>query len=627
MNLKSALFIAFVILSSPICALAAPSNVELMYKGARSQYVALFSSPKKMADRAKWMDVINRFRLIARKYPKSPKAAEALYNVGLLYKNMYRQFGHASDRGEAVAAFGEVIAKHPKSRFVADARRSIGDLQFMAKENDQARKTYKSARVKKVVPASVMAKNASAKAAESPPKKTGTPAKLVEPAPKAIESAAKQPAKEAPAAEKTAEKAPEPAPAADEGDEEATVVNLRRYSNGGYTRLVIDLSERTAYRAEREKDSDKLYIDLMDTKVASTLAREQKFGDGMAKGVTFSAAEGYTRVTIAMAEATATHHVLALPNPSRVVIDLNRAAPSRTAPESIEQILRPEPKAEAKEEVKAAGPPEKAEAKKQAEKQATAKPGKGEEHAFAFKPVKGYTGSYAIKTIVIDPGHGGKDPGAIGPTGLKEKDAALSISKQLKVELERRLNCRVVLTRNDDRFLELDERTVFANSMNADLFLSIHLNASRNPAARGIETYFMSPSRSKDEMETASRENMLALKSNNETENDLAYIMSDLINTQKVNESSQLADTVQRAAVKGMRPYYGGVKDKGVKQAMFYVLWRATMPSALVETSFISNRDEERRLRTPEYVASLAKSIASGVENYTRTYMVAADGR
>jgi N-acetylmuramoyl-L-alanine amidase len=228
-----------------------------------------------------------------------------------------------------------------------------------------------------------------------------------------------------------------------------------------------------------------------------------------------------------------------------------------------------------------------------------------------------------IRTIVLDPGHGGKDPGAIGPTGLKEKDIALDIAKRLKPILESRLKCKVYLTRTTDKFLELDERTMFANSVNADLFVSIHLNASRDRRARGVETYFLSPARSKDELETAARENMMALGSQDDIENDLAYIMSDMSNTQKVNDSSALAGSIQNNMTSALRRANIPVKDKGVKQAMFYVLWRASMPSALVETGFISNREEERRFKSSQYREDIAESIAAGLSSYGREYMVA----
>lgn len=336
------------------------------------------------------------------------------------------------------------------------------------------------------------------------------------------------------------------------------------------------------------KNPGRIFIDFLDTGFSTSVPKVIRYKDGMARSLRVAKNKSsITRVVVDLAEQQVFYKVTALYNPYRIVIDIGRNNTGKVAQKSIR--------------------PHTSKIKKHAR----------------IRPPTLKKSRKNIRTIVIDPGHGGKDPGAIGPTGLKEKDVTLSIAKSLKKELEKRLNARVILTRSRDTFLELDERTVIANSFNADIFISIHVNASHNRKARGIETYFLSPARSKDELATAARENMISAKNASEVENDLTYILSDLENTSKVNDSVQLAGSIQRSTVKGMRRKHSGIKDKGVKQAMFYVLWRATMPSVLVETGFVTNRSEEKRFKSSAYKRQLAKAIADGIINYHRTYMLA----
>jgi len=221
-----------------------------------------------------------------------------------------------------------------------------------------------------------------------------------------------------------------------------------------------------------------------------------------------------------------------------------------------------------------------------------------------------------VRRIVVDPGHGGKDFGAPGFTpGIHEKDVVLEISKRVARKIREELNLEAVMTRSDDRYLTLEERTAFANTRGADLFVSIHTNASRDPRAFGTETYFLNLATDDESIRVAAMENATSTKNIS----DLSSILSDLLKNAKINESSRLAEMVQYALVKNLsRRGYDRVKDKGVKQAPFYVLLGARMPSILVETAFISNRDECRLLTTSAYQEHLAESIVQGLRGYIR---------
>ncbi len=224
-----------------------------------------------------------------------------------------------------------------------------------------------------------------------------------------------------------------------------------------------------------------------------------------------------------------------------------------------------------------------------------------------------------VKKVVVDAGHGGKDPGAKGPTGLKEKQVVLKVAKKVAYKLKKRLGCQVILTRRGDRFLPLEQRTAIANARKADLFISIHANASRNRRARGIETYFLNFALDKRAMAVAARENATSTKRISELQN----ILKDIMKNTKINESARLARHIQNNLVGVLKKRYRGIKNLGVKQAPFFVLIGARMPSVLVEISFISNRKEERHLKDDRYLDQIAEGIVRGIESYARDTQMA----
>ncbi|NIM01625.1 MAG: N-acetylmuramoyl-L-alanine amidase, partial [Acidobacteria bacterium] len=201
------------------------------------------------------------------------------------------------------------------------------------------------------------------------------------------------------------------------------------------------------------------------------------------------------------------------------------------------------------------------------------------------------------KIVVIDPGHGGVETGATGPTGLREKEVALDLARRVQRRLQRDRNLTVVLTRDEDRLIGLDERTAIANHNRADLFLSIHLNASPRSTATGAETYFLSNDATDDDARTlAALENRAAGVSENQTnaanDRNLDLVLWDLAQNQFLAESSLLAERVQWHL-----NALTGTRDRGVRQAPFRVLMGAMMPAILIEAGFLSNVEEEERFR------------------------------
>lgn len=220
--------------------------------------------------------------------------------------------------------------------------------------------------------------------------------------------------------------------------------------------------------------------------------------------------------------------------------------------------------------------------------------------------------------VVIDPGHGGRDPGARGVIAKPEKLLTLEIAEQLRRELEKDSLIDVILTRSDDRSVSLEERTAVANARSADLFVSLHANASADGKARGIETYTLNNTDDQATMRLAALENGLALTGANRKKGDLAFILSDLLQTGKSAESEAFAASVQRETVAYVGKRWDGVEDLGVKKGPFYVLVGAYMPCILIEVGFLTNGREGRRLWDSRYQADLARGIALGVRDFLR---------
>lgn len=230
----------------------------------------------------------------------------------------------------------------------------------------------------------------------------------------------------------------------------------------------------------------------------------------------------------------------------------------------------------------------------------------------------------AASVIVLDPGHGGVETGAVGPRGLAEKDVALDLARRIEALLETEAGLTVVLTREDDRLVPIEERTAIANHNRAELFVSIHLNSSPATGAYGAETYFLAPEATDDEARTLAALENRAFDPTGEAADargaadadsrELDLVLWDLAQNQYLADSGRLAEAVQREL-----NALAGIRDRGVRQAPFAVLMGATMPAILVEAGFLSNPAEEARLREEAYRQKVAEAIARAVLDYRRS--------
>lgn len=222
---------------------------------------------------------------------------------------------------------------------------------------------------------------------------------------------------------------------------------------------------------------------------------------------------------------------------------------------------------------------------------------------------------HARPRIVVDPGHGGWDHGALGCTGTHESDVVLSLARKVADGLRRALDAEIILTREDDTFITLRDRAALANARDADLFLSIHANAAPSSSLYGIETYYLDAASDEGAARVAARENAASRGNDSEV---TSRVVTDLVVSGTNMLSRKLADEVQRATVSRLTMLFGEdqIRDLGVKSAMFYVLVSTRMPSILFEASFLSNPEEEMRLRTPAFQQETADAIVEGVRRY-----------
>lgn len=221
-----------------------------------------------------------------------------------------------------------------------------------------------------------------------------------------------------------------------------------------------------------------------------------------------------------------------------------------------------------------------------------------------------------IPLIVVDAGHGGKDYGAKGHSGLWEKHLNLTLAKRLKEILEKRYKYSVWLTRDVDTFIALKDRGEMANKIDADLFVSIHANAAERRSAKGFETYYLGTASSERAIATAARENGDLVHS--VADDVVQEILASLISTTKINDSSRLAAKVQNKMSKTLTRKFSGARSLGVKEGPFFVLHQTNMPSILVEVGFVTNADEEKRLKSKNYQNWLAESIARGIHEFLK---------
>lgn len=434
------------------------------------------------------------------------------------------------------------------------------------------------------------------------------------------------------------------------------ITGIRHWTENGYTRVVIDTDSKVSYKYGVEKNKsdelDYLVIDFKGCVVPETTKKDYSFKSKVVRNASIREKSGIVRVSLGMASSE-NFNVFPLPGPSdslryRIVIDVKGEPKKEAVPaqgskkdaktekdavnslpdkstlqeEKTEEKQKKESEQPEKKDVSVSGKEKTKGLKEPSDsgfESASVDHDKGSRRPDSTIPQAGALAkqlALGVRKIIIDPGHGGNDPGAMAPKGVREKDISLAIAKRLAQSIRKRTGCEVALTRSSDTYLHLEERTAIANTQKADLFISLHLNSSPAREAKGIETYFLNLATDESAIAVAARENATSTKNIS----DLEDILKDLMRNAKIDESKRLAKIVQKSMCSSLSGKYDQVKDKGVKQAPFYVLMGARMPAILIETGFISNPHELSRLMSPDYQAALSDAIADGVARYAGAF-------
>jgi N-acetylmuramoyl-L-alanine amidase len=409
---------------------------------------------------------------------------------------------------------------------------------------------------------------------------------------------------------------------------------VKYWSSEDYSRIVLQTTTPVSFKANvgEQKSGDKpyrLYVDLERSYVPPKLRTPILVRDGLLKEVHSNQNGDETvRITLEL-ESLAEYKIFSLTDPFRVIVDIHGAAKttipplqpssavtspniaSQSAAEPVQEIVKtPSSKAQVDEVIVSLSDQKKR--SPNTEPPTPSRTGSREKLSLAQQLGLG------VRKIVIDPGHGGKDPGAMA-FGLKEKDIVLKISKKISKILKETYRYEVVLTRTKDVYVPLEERTAIANTHKSDLFISIHINAHSDQTKGGIETYFLNLATDANAMRVAALENATSTHSIGE----LQDILTTLMKNSKIDESTRLARFVQTNLVSNFGHSYKP-RDLGVKQAPFYVLIGAEMPAILAEISFITNPDEAKLLQNEQYLDKIAAQLAAGIAAYVDHHHTAA---
>ena len=553
------IILALACLLLPPPAAAGGADVDARYREAAAVFHGLRTNDN--ATPQDWRTLANVFDSIAREHPTHGRAPDALFSAALALRQAFAHSDAPDDLQRAEDAFRFFLAAHPEHRLADDSLMHLADLQTQARQEPHAAAaTYRRvlqdyargdqatlARERLAALAGSLARSES-----DPPGHTTT--------------------------------------ARGSAGGSGTLKRVQSWSALGSTRIILTTDRKSGYRHGLLPAGDglpaRLYVDLEETEPADDLDMIQEVDDAALRRIRVARQPGgATRVVLDLKRiedyAIKDFH---LPAEKKIVIDLRPPEAALVASAAVPRQDDGYHSRRFDNDVQ--GPPE--------ERLALSR-------AFGLK----------VKTLVIDAGHGGHDPGAIG-FGLQEKDLALDIAQRLRRVIERnRPGLRVGMTREDDSFVPLEERPRIAKDQNADLFISIHLNANPTERISGIETYFLNLTADAAAIQVAARENALTEKK----VSNLNLILTDLLQDANILESNRLARTLQASLVGELLPGFP-VRNLGVKQAPFLVLIGSEMPSVLVEAGFITNRSENSRFRDSHYREKVAEGIYAGLSDY-----------
>ena len=559
-------------------------SVTKEYRLAQARYHGLEFSSALAKDRQNWLLCAKAFGRAYGLDPSHPSAPNTLFGQGELYFQMYKKFNNIDDLNEALSRYDTIITLFPQHSLADDALYLTATI--IEKElKDQKSAAIFFAKLVAVYPHGDMMAKASAdltrvksalftQTSASPPN---------EPKPTPGMNSAETIASPAPAVVGSKLRPPE-------------VVSVRHWTTENYTRVIIETTTPVVYKDHLLKKEDssakRLYVDLENCTIARGLQQAVPVKDGLLQRMRSAQFDPETVRVVLDTLVIADYKIFSLDDPFRIIVDVKGTAGAKLPPLP---VTTPQPSSASKPQ------------------------GGVSSKKTAVPPSLAQQLCLGIKRVVLDPGHGGKDPGAIGINGLREKDIVLNVAKKVAKRITTKMGIEVVLTRKTDVFIPLEERTAIANTKNGDLFISIHANAAKSPQAQGIETYYLDLAGNEEARGLAALENA----SSTHQISDLQNILSSLMQNSKKDESARLAGTVQEQLVSGLAKSYSEITNHGVKTAPFIVLIGAQMPSILTEIAFISNPLEGQRLQDDSYLEALANHITEGVVKYSSSLTMA----
>lgn len=544
----------------------AAETARAMYEHALAQEHALRADDNPTL--AKMRRIVAAYEAVVRKHPTSGYSDNALWQGAGVAELAFERFKDPADQGTAKRLLKALVSQYPSSSLVPRAKGQLASL---------------------------------------------------DPAPAAVhlETAVTH-----------AERTPPPAPAEPSGPPSGPdlLEQVQRVAMPDGVRLILNLDSEAPFHQEEIDHPRRLFFDLRGVQaVASLKDATLKFDGDLVKEVRLGRHPDATRVVVDL-DGVAGYDVYPLYGPYRLVVDLHRAKGAAAATSAVIPVPPTVPAEPATTAGMGASPgpavpaalPDIRPVTPAPQSDATA----GSDPlptVSALPPAANSNGKFSlsrqlglsVSRIVIDAGHGGHDPGAQG-NGISEAELTLDVAQRVKALLEKQPGVEVVMTRDSDVFIPLQERTEIANRENADLFLSIHANASRNPDAHGVETYFLNFAMNPEAEAVAARENA----SSGQPMHSLPDLVKTIALNNKINESRDFAATVQRSMVKKLGAKNHHLRDLGVKQAPFVVLIGATMPSVLAEISFVTNKQDGSLLKTGPYRQQVAQALCDAVLKY-----------
>jgi len=552
---------SLIILFSSIQTSIGQDRGEKLYEETFDLYKNLSVNHNKIQNKEIWEIIARAFYSIDRDYPNSPKAPNSLFLSGKMYEEIGERFNSQKDFDKSVEISRKFVRKYPYSNLADDAQLRVARIVEKESKSDAYIEYDK---LVTDFPKGDMRTVALNKRQELAPFKPAKKAPLYKPRAKGQASTSRNGL--------------------------TKVSQIRHWSTDDYTRVVIHLDKDSTYTSRLLKPDPqygtppRLFVDIEGATVDKNLYVEP-ITKGLLEQIKFARNTKDTVRVVLYINSFDDYKVFALKDPYRIIMDIEGSG------------------------------------KKSGGYYATGrntdrydyKSGLPEDRVSSLSEALGLK----IRTVVIDAGHGGHDPGAIGPSGLKEKEVNLRIAKALKKKLDTEGKqfgiTKVYLTRSTDKFIPLEERTGIAKKLGADLFISIHCNAARNRQAYGIETYILSLTNDQRSLAVAARENATTSISRS----DMANVLKQYLLGAKIEESQRFAGHVQSSVVKNVSTKYPPTRNKGVKKAPFIVLIGADIPSILVETSFITNPRDEKRLKSNAYINEIADGIFVGVKRYS----------